>query len=386
MWVCGAGGRLPDQLNKKRRIERSNQSLGVATWCAQVLLCAHIVERHINGMPDAKLIFAKQSGEIECSGRWKKGGDRWSSGRRYGGQRRSDGLLSLYRGVGIGSGESTSCYNKYNEERKMTHVPDYTVFRNNIIGIGVIQLEGARMRKFLISTILLILILAACSPMQTTSEAESPADEIPATIPPVATDTEQPLDPIEENVVKRLAKNIGLDESDVSVISNKTVEFTDACLGITMPGVKCAQVTMLGQIITLEADNIQYEYRTDRSGKRIQPATLALTWKREGGIAGFCDNLMVFRSGEVYAYKCDAQADARVDSFDNLLSSKELIQFNTWFTEFNQITLDVSDPKGVSDRMEVVLELHGVGKEKPSEEEQQDLIAWAQDLFQELYS
>ena len=242
------------------------------------------------------------------------------------------------------------------------------------------------MRKFLISTILLIIMLAACAPMQTTSEAEAPADEIPATVPPVATDTAQPMDPIEESVVKRLAENLELNESDISVVSNKTVEFTDACLGITMQDVKCAQVTTLGQIITLEADNIEYEYRTDRSGKRIQPATLVLTWKREGGIAGFCDHLMVFRSGEVYAYKCDAQADAKIDSFANLLSANELTQFNAWITEFNQVTLDVSDPKGVSDRMEVVLELHGVGKDKPSDAEQQDLIAWAQDLFHELYS
>jgi hypothetical protein len=259
---------------------------------------------------------------------------------------------------------------------------DYTVFRNNIIGICVIQNEGARMRKFLISMMLLILILAACAPAQTTDE--SPADEIPATVPPVA--TEQSPDPVEENVVKRLAENLGLDESEISVVSNETVEFTDACLGITMQDVNCAQVTTPGHIIILEAENIEYEYHTDRSGKRIQPATLALTWKREGGIAGFCDNLMVFLSGEVYAYKCGAQSDAKIDTFANLLSASERKQFNTWITEFDQITLDVSDPKGVSDRMEVVLELHGVGSDKPSDAEQQALIAWAQDLYQKMYS
>jgi hypothetical protein len=95
---------------------------------------------------------------------------------------------------------------------------------------------------------------------------------------------------------------------------------------------------------------------------------------------------MVFRSGEVYAYRCDPQADAKIDSFANLLSSNELEQFNAWINEFSQVTLDVSDPQGVSDRMEVVLEFHGVGKDKPGDAEQQDLIAWAQDLFQELYS
>ena len=238
------------------------------------------------------------------------------------------------------------------------------------------------MSKFLINMILLILILTACAPAQTTSEA--PADESPATVPPV--ETGQTLDPVEGTVVKRLAENLGLDVSDISVVSNETVEFTDACLGITVQDVKCAQVTTPGHIIILEADNLEYEYRTDRSGKRIQPATLALTWKREGGIAGFCDNLTVFLSGEVYAYKCEAQSDAKIDTFANLLSASERRQFNAWITKFDQVTVDASDPTGVSDRMEVVLELHGVGSDKPSDAEQQALIAWAQDLYQKLYS
>ena len=238
------------------------------------------------------------------------------------------------------------------------------------------------MRKFLISTILLILILAACAPMQTTSEA--PGDEIPATVPPVA--TKQSLDPIEENVVKRLAENLGLDESAISVVSNETVEFSDSCLGITMQDIKCAQVVTPGRVIILEAQGLQYEYHTDVNGKRIQPATLALTWKREGGIAGFCDNLTVFLSGEVYGYKCRAESDAKIETFANLLSVSERKQFNAWVTEFGQVTLDASDPKGVSDRMEVVLEFYGVGNGKPSETEGQAVFAWVQDLYQKLYT
>lgn len=262
----------------------------------------------------------------------------------------------------------------------------YTVFRNIIIGIGVIQIEGARMRNFLLGNILLILILAACAPMQTTNEAESPADEVPATVPPAATDTEQALNSVEETIVKRLAENLGLDESDISVVSNETVEFNDACLGITMQDVKCPQATVPGHIIILEANNIEYEYHTDRSGKSIQPATLALTWKRIGGIAGFCDHLVVFLSGEVYAYKCEAQPDAKIDTFANVLSANEREQFNAWITEFDRVTVDASDPRGVSDRMEVALELHGVGSDEASDAEQQALIAWAQDLYQKLYS
>ena len=238
------------------------------------------------------------------------------------------------------------------------------------------------MKNFLIRMMLLTLIATACSPMQITNE--SPADENDSTVPPV--DTEQALDPIEEPVVKRLAENLGLDESDIAVVSNETVEFSDGCLGITMPDVKCPQVVTPGRIIILEANGIQYEYHTDVSGRRVQPATLAITWKREGGIAGFCDKMMVFLSGEVYGYNCKTESDAKIDTFAKLLSASERAQFNEWMTEFDQITLDASDPRGVSDRMEVVLEFYGLGSKEPSDVEQQEVFAWAQDLFQKLYS
>ena len=238
------------------------------------------------------------------------------------------------------------------------------------------------MKKFLIGIMLLTLMITACSPMQTTDEA--PADPNDSTPPPV--DTEGALDPVEETVVKRLTENLGLDESDISVVSNETVEFSDSCLGITMQDIKCAQVVTPGRIIILEAQGLQYEYHTDVNGKRVQPATLALTWKREGGIAGFCDNLTVFLSGEVYGYKCRAESDAKIDTFANLLSTSEQKQFIAWITEFGQVTLDASDPKGVSDRMEVVLEFHGMGNGEPNETEGQAVFAWAQDLFQKLYS
>ena len=238
------------------------------------------------------------------------------------------------------------------------------------------------MKKTFIGIMLLILMITACSPMQATDEA--PAEEKQNTPPPV--ETEQALDPVEEAVVKQLAENLGLDASDISVVSNEIVEFSDSCLGIIMEDVKCTQVTTPGRIITLEANGIQYEYHTSEKGDRIQPATFALTWKREGGIAGFCDRLTVFLSGEIYGGQCKSQPDATIGTFADLLSTSEQKQFNTWMTKFGEVHIDASDPKGVSDRMEVVLDLYGVGSSNPSDTEQQAIFAWAQDLFQKLYS
>ena len=190
--------------------------------------------------------------------------------------------------------------------------------------------------------------------------------------------------PAESTVIKQLAANLGLQASDVSVVSSKIVEFGDACLGVAQEGVSCAQVVTPGLIIVLEADGVQYEYHTSADGSRVQPATVALAWKREGGIAGFCDTLMVFRSGEVFTNSCNAQADGKMGTLANLLSSAERSQFNNWLAAFGETDLDASDPKGVADRMVVTLEIFGIGSGEPAATEQQELFNFAQDLYQEL--
>jgi len=230
------------------------------------------------------------------------------------------------------------------------------------------------MKNKVIYFALLILITTACVPQPPTTGEDVPPGE-----------TGQVLDALEESVVKELTGNLRLQKGDISVVSNEEAKFNDACLGVVIGDVSCAQVITPGRIIILAANGLQYEYHTSADGNQIQPATLALTWKREGGIAGFCDNIAIFLSGEVYGYKCRAESDAKIDTFANLLSASEQKQFTAWITEFGQVTVDASDPKGVSDRMEVVLELYGVGSSKPSDTEEQAVFAWAQDLFQKLY-
>src|SRR5258706_4908394 len=195
-----------------------------------------------------------------------------------------------------------------------------------------------------------------------------------------------PVGAVEKMVIKQLAVNLGLKESDISVVSTADVEFPDSCLGVAMANVMCAQIVTSGQIIVLEAKGIQYEYHVSSDGSRVQPATLALTWKREGGIAGFCDSLTVFLSGEVYGNRCKSQPNGVMGTFDKLLSATERQQFNTWFKEFGQVSLDASNPVGVSDRMVVTLEFYGNGKGTAGKSDQQDLFLWAQNLFQKLYS
>jgi len=195
-----------------------------------------------------------------------------------------------------------------------------------------------------------------------------------------------PAGVVEKKVIKQLATNLGLKESDISVVSTADVEFPDSCLGVAMANVMCAQIVTAGQIIVLQANDVQYEYHANSDGSIIQPATIALTWKREGGIAGFCDNLTVFLSGEVYGSQCKPQSKETTGAFAKLLSATEREQFNTWFKELGQVSLDASNPVGVADRMVVTLEFYGNGKGTAGKSNEQALFLWAQNLFQKLNS
>ena len=176
-----------------------------------------------------------------------------------------------------------------------------------------------------------------------------------------------------------LASALGMDASQITVVSDTEVEWPDSCLGVAQDGVMCAMIVTPGHLITLQANNLQYEFHTNEDGSEIQPATLALTWKRNGGIAGFCDSLTVYLSGEVSGDNC--KADVR----NGKLLPAEMTQLETWVTQFGQVNLDASDPVNASDRMTRQLSLFGNGSAQPSGADQQALFSWAQDLYQRLY-
>lgn len=194
-----------------------------------------------------------------------------------------------------------------------------------------------------------------------------------------------PLGLMEEAIAAQLAFNLGLDVDEISVVSSNDVEFTDGCLEIAIENVLCAQVITPGKIIVLESNGLEFEYHISEDGSIVQPATIALTWKREGGIAGFCDRMTVFLSGEVYGSTCGSeQPEGTMKLFTELLTTTEQQQFFRWVHEYDQVSLDASDPAGVADRMIVTLEFQGNGEDSPSDTEEEALLEFAQNLYQQL--
>jgi hypothetical protein len=251
------------------------------------------------------------------------------------------------------------------------------------------------MRRLLYITVLLTLILSACA---SSEPAEQPSIiiEVPPNTPASQNQTAEPTfeqpssGPAEQATMRQLAANLRLRESDVSILRSEATQFSNTCLDVVLEGVECTQESTPGYIIILEASGLQYKYHANEDGNLIQPATIALVWKREGGIAGFCDTLTVFLSGEVFASPCALETpqpnvrEGKMGTFANLLSTSEKTKLNGWITRLAQANLDASDPQGVSDRMVVTLTVYGVGSKPVTQVEQRELFNFAQNLYDKL--
>ncbi|MCX6047530.1 MAG: hypothetical protein NT075_20695 [Chloroflexi bacterium] len=181
-------------------------------------------------------------------------------------------------------------------------------------------------------------------------------------------------------VIKKLADTLHVAEDAVTVVSNTSTEWPDACLGVVQPGIMCAQVITPGYLVVLTANGQQYEYHTDQTGSQVLPATVVLTWHREGGIVGFCDDLTIYQAGEIQATWCKPKAGTSEGSLPAVLSKEELAQFNQWLTAFGQVDIGQKDP-AVADAMTVTLTLSGHGTGTPTSDEEAALLTFAQTVL-----
>jgi hypothetical protein len=235
------------------------------------------------------------------------------------------------------------------------------------------------MKKALTSIFVVLFLLAACSPQA--AATQPPVDGGEVATQPAGNST-----PAQDAAVSKLAKNLGLDASEIKVVSTEAVEWPDACLGVTQEGIACAQMVTPGYKIILEANGKQVEYHTNQDGTVVVPATVALTWSRSGGIAGFCDSLTIYLSGEVQASNCKKN-DVVENSISELLSPAEIATMNEWISKYGEISIDASDPKGVADAMTVKLNMYGTGTQQNMvQASQQLLLTFVQDLYQKVMS
>lgn len=107
---------------------------------------------------------------------------------------------------------------------------------------------------------------------------------------------------------------------------------------------------------------------------------LALAWHREGGIAGFCDDVTVYVTGAVYVTSCRGQQANDLGHFR--LDAEQLATLYGWIDTYASFELDHRDA-AVADSMTVRLIFSGAGTETASEAEQMLVADFAQNLFNE---
>src|SRR5207248_1159197 len=132
--------------------------------------------------------------------------------------------------------------------------------------------------------------------------------------------------------------------------------------------------------VTLQANGKQYEYHTNGDASAVAPASLALSWQRTGGIAGFNDNLMVYASGEIHAEWNGGSKDSKLSA----LPADQQAQLQGWLAKFGTVSAQHSDPANASDQMSTSFTLLGNGSGQPSAAEQQAMLDWAQNVLSAL--
>lgn len=105
---------------------------------------------------------------------------------------------------------------------------------------------------------------------------------------------------------------------------------------------------------------------------------VVLEWRREGGIAGFCDGMTVTANHRATLGTCE---DPRATVTGRLLPVDWIGQLEGWRDRFTSFELSEANAPGTADGMSVTLRLEGRGASEASEAEQREMANLAAELF-----
>jgi hypothetical protein len=108
-------------------------------------------------------------------------------------------------------------------------------------------------------------------------------------------------------------------------------------------------------------------------------AGYGLGWKREGGIAGFCDELSVDAGGHATLRSCK---NATVAPVWKRLTADELTKFYGWLDQFAAAEAQAKDP-ATADAMTVSLIFSGRGQAKAAQNDTDAMMQFAGELLQQ---
>jgi hypothetical protein len=115
-----------------------------------------------------------------------------------------------------------------------------------------------------------------------------------------------------------------------------------------------------------------------QAGRSSAAEGMVLSWHREGGLAGFCDDLSVYASGVVNASSC--KSGQATDLGQSWLMGDQLNQLYQWTDKFGRFEYAPND-QATADSMTTQLIFMGQGDSPALESDQQTIEAFASQLF-----
>lgn len=118
-----------------------------------------------------------------------------------------------------------------------------------------------------------------------------------------------------------------------------------------------------------------------RGGVRI--ALNGMEWHREGGFAGFCDDITIDAGGHATWSSCkQSAADAQPASTWRRLTTDELTKFYAWIDTLGSVNAEYKDP-AVADAMTIRASLAGRGAADAAQGDREGLLQFGAELLQQ---
>lgn len=139
-------------------------------------------------------------------------------------------------------------------------------------------------------------------------------------------------------------------------------------LGETPPG--AAERRAIAEWMSLRFDELA-------SGRGGAAVGLALVWQRTGGIAGFCDDVYIYRSGKAQVNSCSQSGEPAGEIW---LAPAQLEMLYTWLDTYRAFDIEQTDP-AVADAMTLRWNLYGDGATQPDDAVLAEINALVQELL-----
>ncbi|HET9909465.1 MAG TPA: hypothetical protein VFQ23_22655 [Anaerolineales bacterium] len=238
---------------------------------------------------------------------------------------------------------------------------------------------------------LLVLFVSACAPM-----LESTQEALSTQTPPVTTSTKptgalliwQSNDsPCKTAAFSTESLSYGECGKALTASTPETADYESRLLELSDSFASFTAETSVGSLIlkgsgesvptSVEkraiAEWATWMFETSESGQADTSSSQAFVWQREGGIAGFCDNVSVHLTGLVTTSDCKGfHAEA-------YLTASQLEQLYGWVYNLGDIEYDDSNAP-LADGMQITLSLDGTGQGEPDEQTIRDMIDFASTL------